>query len=139
MGDSVMAGKEKIAPDFSDTYWTCAEKRRGEMMDESGNRTVKYFLVTDSSLYKKEVFQHYGADRMVITDTDPVHIAKMQLQWDGILGRANHGLPPPTGKLDAAPVCRCTYTILVLVLCICALSEGFTLLIYADPQSGIFV
>ena len=60
-------------------------------------RDVKYLFVTDSIDYKRAATEYFGPNKLITTDTEPIHVAKMQLYWDGVLFR-NSKLPPPGGE-----------------------------------------
>jgi hypothetical protein len=94
-GDAHMHGKEPLTltnTTFTeDKYWACAAARAAALQAAYANasalasragatpRPVKYLFVTDSLAYKQAAEAHFGPDKLLTTDTVPIHIAKMQL------------------------------------------------------------
>lgn len=83
-GDPSMHGREKLTFDaetWKNKYWECAAWREADLRNTSnGARPVKFLFVTDSLDYKLAAAEHFG-DKLLTTDTVPIHIAKMQARW----------------------------------------------------------
>ena len=92
-GDLSMHGREKLTfgnDTWRNKYWECAGWREGDLRNASRDlRPVKYLFVTDSLDYKEAAQAHFG-DKLLTTDTVPIHIAKMQVSWHAG-GGAEHG------------------------------------------------
>lgn len=99
-GDKQMHNVETSVP-FAvdgDIYWQCAMLQENYVREISnGTDRAVYFLVTDSAAYKREALAHWGPAKLLVTDVDPIHIARQQLMWD-------------VSALGGRRLCRCVPT-----------------------------
>ena len=85
----------------SDRYWQCAMRKENELRNYTrGEMPTRFFLVADSARYKRDALAHFGPGKLLVTDVEPIHVAHMQLIWDGVVG--GKPLPPSSERLARA-------------------------------------